>query len=123
MSIDRTGISEIIIVPNIIQYLLPGEGDSLILYKISQELKLLKAQLHRFSVDLHDMRRLVDRNAARADHVASVCSQRSAQDRVHPRHKDLRAEGLGNILVYSKFESLKLIPLFRTGGEHDDRDL
>ena len=50
MSINGSGISEIIIIPHRIQDLFSGKSDSLILQEISQKLKFLEAQIHRFII-------------------------------------------------------------------------
>ena len=50
MGSNRSGVSKIIVIPYIIQNLLPGQGNSLMFHKISQKLKFLKAQIQRLSI-------------------------------------------------------------------------
>ena len=121
MRINRPGVSEIIIVPYIVKDLLPGQRNPLILNKIRQKLKFLITKLYLSAVYLHLMRGSVDTDPARVNCLSRIQCVRAPQDRRNPRHKNLRAERLRDIFVYSQFKTLQLVPLFRTRRQHNNR--
>jgi hypothetical protein len=84
MGIDRTGIPKIVIVPDIIKDLLPGQGDPLILQKIGQQLKLLIAKLDLLAINRRLMGRFVDGDPAGLQYLIGADQVGTAQDRAVP---------------------------------------
>ena len=50
MGIDGPGITEIVVIPDIVENLLAGKRNARILDKISQKFKFLEGKFHRFAV-------------------------------------------------------------------------
>ena len=53
MRVDGPGITEVIIIPDVIQDLLAGQRDALVLDEVEQKFILLEAELDLLSIDLH----------------------------------------------------------------------
>ena len=70
MGINGAGIAEVIIIPDIVEDLLSGKSNTLVLYKVGQKFKLLVAQINRLSVNLYKMGRLVNADAAHLSDLA-----------------------------------------------------
>ena len=92
MGIYGSGISEIVIIPYTVQYLFSGKCNSLVFHKVGEQLEFLVAQIHRFSVDCHLVGVLVHADSVRLQDLAGRHSVSTAQDRLDPCNKDLRAE-------------------------------
>ena len=122
MCIDRTGIAKIIIIPDIIQNTLSGQRYTLIVDKISKELKLLVAELDVFAIDLDLMGCLIQHNASNLLN-ALFEGIGTAKDCFHTRHKDLWTKRLGHILIHAQIKPLQLILLVTFSGQHNDRHL
>ena len=92
MCIDRSRITEIVIVPDIIQNLFSGKCNFFVFHKVGEQLEFLVAQIHRFSVDCHLVGVLVHADSVRLQDLAGRHSVSTAQDRLDPCNKNLRAE-------------------------------
>ncbi len=123
MRINRSCISEIIIIPHIVQDFLSGQRNSLIFYEISQSVKFLETQVDLFAIDLDHMCRFVNLNSACIHHRTTHLRRGCAKYRLHTGHQNLRAERFGNIFVNPKLKSLQLIPFFRPRCQHNNRHL
>ena len=69
MGVDRPCIPEIVIIPHIVQYLLPGQGDSLVFHKVGQKLEFFKTSINLCVVNLNLMGRLVYHDSTRIDDI------------------------------------------------------
>ena len=78
MRIYRSGISEIVIVPYVIQDLFPGKGNSLVFHKVSEKLKFLKAQIDAPVADRHHVSGLVQMNSSLIQHLSRCGFSRSS---------------------------------------------
>ena len=72
MGINGPCVSEIVIVPYIVQNLLSREGNPLVLGEIGQKLEFLVAELDFFTVDFYLMRRLVDADSPGVDDLSGI---------------------------------------------------
>ena len=122
MGINGAGITEVIIIPDIVEDLLSGKSNTLVLYKVGQKFKLLVAQINRLSVNLYKMGRLVNADAA---HLSDLTDRYvgTAQNGLDPGHQNFGTERLGNVFIHTKLKALKLVPLLAAGCQHDDRHL
>src|SRR4051812_11276659 len=110
VDVDRAGAAEVVVAPDLLQQLGPGEDPARVLGEVLQELELLERQVERLALEPAGVGALVDRQLA-GPHHAGVRSGRvdgdlangEAQPRVdlggpgrvqqHVVHAPLRAEG------------------------------
>ena len=120
MRVYRSGIPEIIIIPHIIQNLFPGKGDSLVFHKISEKLKLLKAQINTPVADRHHVGGFVQMDSSFIQHLSRCGFSCPSQNGFHTGDQNLGAERLGNIFVHTEFEALQFILLIPSGRKHNN---
>ncbi len=123
MGIDGAGVAEVIVVPDAVKNLFPGEGDALIFHKVGQKLKLFETKLDGLAVNGDRMGSLVDDDAFVFQALIVIALAGAAKDRFHSGHQGLRGKRLGHIFIYPQVKALQLIPLIGLGGEHDDGHL
>ena len=123
MGVDRSGISKIIVIPDIVQDLLPGQSDSLILQEIGQKFKFFVTQFQRLSIQSCLMSGLVDPDTSCLQYAFRICLSGTAQNCFHPCHQDFGRERFGNIFIHSQIKSQKLVPLITFCRQHNNRHL
>ena len=122
MGINRTGISKVVIIPYRIQDLFSGKCDSLILQKICQKFKFLKAQFHRLTIHSSQMCCFIYNNAACWNHIFRIILTCTSQNCLHSCNKDFRTEWFGDVFIYPQIKSKKLISLITSCSQHNDRN-
>ena len=63
----------------------------------------------------------IDHNTACGKNILRHVLARPSKYGLHSCHKDLGAEGFGDIFVHSQVKTKKLVSLVPSGGEHNDR--
>ena len=94
------------------------------LHECSEEAEFGRGQLDLFVIQGDDVRTDIEPELSRAQDLSSAgdgleLALCTAKDRVHPKHKLPRAEGLCEVVVGTQFQSLDSVDLLPLGGEDE----
>ena len=122
MHIHGAGLAGVIVVPDGLKDLVPGEGHALAGAQQAQKLEFLKGQFHQNAALAHLAGGGIDLQVAAGQDLIAL-PLGAAKHRFDPCLKLHDAEGLDHIVVRARLEAGDTVHLSGAGGEHDDRDV
>ena len=124
MDVHRAGIAGVVVLPDVFQHLLAGEGAAAVGDEQVQEVELLGGQLDLLAPQLH---RALEEVALHIPHADDLLffhgggGTGAAQHRADAGTHLQDIEGLGHVVIRAVFQAEDLIHVLALGGEHDDR--
>ena len=115
-------LAEVVVVPHLLQDLLPAQGDALVGGKEDQQVELLGGQAHFLAGDLDGVAGRVDGQLAESHGaVGGLGAGHGAVEHCPDAgHQLPGGEGLDHIVVGTALEARQLVVLLAAGGQDDD---
>ena len=123
MGIHGAVLAKIVVVPHLLQDLLPAQGNALVGGQEHQQVKLLGGQAHILARHPHGVAGRVDGQFAKG-HGAVRClgaGHGAVEHRLDTGHQLPRGEGLDHIVIRAAFQTGQLVIFLAARGQDDHR--
>ena len=123
MRVDRAGVDDAFVAPDVVEQPVARLHTAAPLQKRAQKFELDAGEMDAFAGDRNLMPRRIDVNGAGRDRFFAQLIFRAAQDRLDAQNDFARTERLGHVIVRAKFQTGDAIELMRLRRQHHDRNV